>query len=223
MVDAQIADDKTITLHCPNTGSMKNCLYEASTIWYSDSGNPKRKYPCTFEMAEVPVLFGDHSRQCMAGVNTSRANALVIEAIENGIIKELQGYSTLKPEQKYGEENSRIDILLTAEHQPDCYVEVKNVTMALGNGTGCFPDAVTSRGTKHLRELIRVAQNGERAVVFFCVQHTGIEVFRSADDIDPEYGQTLREAASKGVEILAYGADLSPKEIALKFKIFTDL
>ena len=189
---------------------MLNCAEPGSTIWYSRSDNPKRKYPNTFELVETE----DGS---LAGINTGKANALVREALEAGLIKELKGYAHIKSEVRYGSENSRIDFCLSGNDQDerDCFVEVKSVTLGLGNGLGMFPDAVTARGSKHLRELIQVHQQGNRAVLLFCVQHTGIERVEPADDIDPVYAATLKDAVKSGVEVLAYRADISPEEIKL--------
>ncbi|NIB42905.1 DNA/RNA nuclease SfsA [Pseudomaricurvus alkylphenolicus] len=207
LADVRLPDGKEITIHCPNTGSMKNCLAEGSPCWFSTSDNPKRKYPNTWEIATTPD--GD-----LAGINTGRANALVVEAIESGVVAELQGYDELKTEVRYGEERSRIDILLSRGDER-CYVEVKNVTLCEGAGQGFFPDAVSSRGTKHLRELALMASQGHRAVLMFCVQHSGIESVSPAQSIDPEYANTLREVVAEGVEVVAYKARLDPTEIVL--------
>ncbi len=192
LTDIELADGSVITIHCPNTGSMKNCLFPGETVWFSTSDNPKRKYPHTFEIMTTPT--GD-----MIGVNTGRANDLAEEGIRSGAITELQGYRNLKREVKYGDENSRIDLFLSDGEQANCYVEVKSCTL-LENNCGYFPDAVTSRGQKHLRELILMKQQGYRAVLLFLVQHTGITKVAPADHIDPEYGQLLREAAKKGLK-----------------------
>lgn len=215
MADVELSDGSQITLHCPNTGSMKNCLYPGHRVWFSDSHNPRRKYPCTWEQAEIPVQFGSEEKMTLAGLNTSRANALVEELLTNSGVTSLSQYQDIRREVKYGSENSRVDFLLTSEGLPDCYLEVKSVTLAMGDGLGLFPDAVTSRGTKHLRELTEICGQGGRAVLFFCVQHTGIDRVAPADDIDPVYGKVLREAATAGVEVMAWGAEISPEEITL--------
>lgn len=215
MADVELADGSLITLHCPNTGSMKNCLYPGYRVWYSDSGNPRRKYPCTWEQAEIPVVFNGEERLTLAGLNTGRANALVEELLLSGQVSELAGYQTHRREVRYGEENSRIDLLLQQEGLPDCYVEVKSVTLAMGNGLGLFPDAVTSRGTKHLRELTQMVADGHRSVLFFCVQHTGIDHVAAAKAIDPVYAEELQKAVAAGVEVMAWGADMSPENIGL--------
>lgn len=211
LADVVLADGSLLTMHCPNTGSMKGCAKPGSKIWYSRSNNEKRKYPHTFELIEL-------EDSAIASINTGRANALVKEAIEQDLIAELAGYEQVKAEVKYGKENSRIDFLLR-EHpdrpEQSCYVEVKSVTLGLGAGLGKFPDAVTTRGAKHLRELMEMKAAGHRAVLFFCVQHTGIEKVEPADEIDPEYGRILRKAEAAGVEIMAYRANISPQEITL--------
>ncbi|MCW8126966.1 DNA/RNA nuclease SfsA [Microbulbifer halophilus] len=206
LADIEAPSGEAFTIHCPNTGSMKNCWVEHSPCWYSDSGNPKRKYRHTLEVTTTP-------EGALAGVNTGRANALVEEAIGSGVVAELQGYAGLRREVRYGAENSRIDLLLSGE-PGDCYVEVKNVTLAEG-ARGLFPDAVSSRGAKHLRELQKLAEGGVRAVLFYCVQHTGIETVEAAREIDPGYAAALDEAVAAGVEVLAYRAKIGASEIAL--------
>lgn len=201
LADVELPDTSLITLHCPNTGSMKNCLYPGNRVWYSDSGNPKRKYPCTW-------YFTEDLQQNIIGIHTGLSNQLAREAILSGRIADLSGYGKLTSEMRYGDQNSRIDFYLS-EHErelPDCYVEVKNVSLLSQDGVGLFPDAVTTRGQKHLEELILVRQQGYRAVLLFCVQHSGIERLMPADQIDPVYGGLLRKASAEGVEVLAYGA-----------------
>lgn len=203
--DVRLPNGESLTLHCPNTGSMKNCVLEEAPCWYSTSDNPKRKYLHTLEVVTTP---GGH----FAGVNTGRANALVETAIKNGVIKELQGYSSLRREVVYGAEKSRVDFLLTdsSDDPRPCYVEVKSVTLMEDSGQGLFPDAISARGSKHLRELMAMVQQGYRAVLLFCVQHTGIEWVEPADAIDPVYGRHLRDALALGVEVLAYQARIDP-------------
>ena len=215
LADIQLPDGSEITLHCPNTGSMKNCLFSGHKVWFSDSGNPKRKYPCTWEQAEIPVVFDGSLRMTRAGLNTGVANKIVEELLIHRTIVELSRYQTVRREVKYGEENSRVDFLLQQEGLPDCYVEVKSVTLAMGDGLGLFPDSVTTRGAKHLRELAQICAEGGRAVLLFCVQHTGIDRVSPADEIDPEYGKELRKAMRAGVEIMAWGAELTSESIEL--------
>lgn len=204
--DMELEDGSVETAHCPNTGSMQNCLVEGSLCYFSRSDNPKRKLKTTLEY--VTCTSG-----MLACINTHRANQIVKEALFAGRVQELLGYSNIASEVKYGEEKSRIDFKLSEEGRPDCYVEVKSVTLAEEGDEGLigyFPDAVTTRGQKHLRELMAMRGEGCRAVLLFCVQHQDIEVVRPATHIDPEYSRLLFEAVKAGVEVLAYQARLSP-------------
>ena len=162
----------------------------------------------------------------LIGVNTGKANRLVREAIESRLVKELAGYADMRAEVRYGvDKKSRVDFVLSNQSSStamECYVEVKSVTLldeTCGEGVGLFPDAISERGTRHLNELMHVARNGQRAVLFFCVQHTGIGEVRPADDIDPVYGQTLRKALVSGVEMLAYRADINPGTMVLRERL----
>lgn len=202
LADVKLADGAEITAHCPNTGSMLGCQPDNARVVLSASDNPKRKLKYTWELVEAePGIW--------ACINTARPNGQAREAIESGVVSELTGYATCRPEVRYGQEKSRIDLHLSGhENQPDAWVEVKNVTLC-EQGTGYFPDAVSTRGQKHLRELMAQAEVGERAILLFVVNHTGIEVVKPADHIDPTYGQLLREAYKAGVEVLAYRAELA--------------
>lgn len=207
LADLVLEDGGELTAHCPNTGSMKNCIVPGSDCWYSESDNPNRKLKATLEITTTPS-------GALAGVNTGRPNRLVEEGIYQGVVKELQGYATLRREVPYGSEKSRIDLLL--ENATDkCFVEVKNVTLEADNNVLLFPDAVTSRGTKHLRELMEMRREGHRAVLFFCVQHNRAMSVGPAQEIDPDYCKTLEQAIDAGVEVLAYRCKLTPGEIAL--------
>ena len=210
LADIELENGEIVTIHCPNTGSMKNCQFPEHKVWFSVSDNPKRKYSHTWELMATPE---NH----LIGINTGRANKLAVEAIESDVITELSGYSDIKTEVKYGSENSRIDILLQSADKADCYIEVKSCTLR-ENEQGYFPDAVTTRGQKHLRELIQVVESGQRAVLLFVVQHTGIRQVSPAKHIDPKYAELLIEAVTKGVEVLAYGAKLSPSNITITHK-----
>ena len=221
--DICTADGDLITVHCPNTGSMKNCQVEGSPCWYSLSNNPKRKLAGTLEV--VTSAFGN-----LAGVNTGRPNHLVREAIENDLIPELRGYASLRTEVRYGEEKSRIDLLLEGGHDEEnsecdsqsgnqracCYVEVKNVTLDCGDGRAQFPDSVTTRGSKHLRELMAMRAAGHRAVLFFCVQLSGVEEVSVAAHIDPVYAETLTAALAAGVEVIVWQAHMTDSCISLQ-------
>ncbi|MFY2507712.1 DNA/RNA nuclease SfsA [Vibrio pectenicida] len=210
LADIRLSDGSEITIHCANTGAMTGCATPDNTIWYSTSNNPKRKYPHSWELTKTEN--GD-----TICVNTARANQLAVEAIESGTINELIGYEQIKTEVQYGDENSRIDILLMSSQRPNCYIEVKSVTLLdeLHQGQGYFPDAVTTRGQKHLRELTKMVQNGYRAVLLFTVLHSGIEKVSPAHHIDPQYSKLLKSAQEQGVEVLCYTAQLSNTEMKL--------
>ncbi|PKG79955.1 DNA/RNA nuclease SfsA [Shewanella sp. Actino-trap-3] len=201
LADIMLPNGQAITIYCPNTGSMKNCLFPSEKVWFSTSDNPKRKYAHTWEIMQT-------DQQQLIGINTNRANALAEEAIHKQVITELQGYDKLKREVKYGNENSRIDILLTSQNRPECYIEVKSCTLLEGQ-EGYFPDAVTTRGQKHLRELSHMVALGHRAILLFVVQHSGITSVRPARHIDPQYADLLQQAVSNGVEVLAYKTQCS--------------
>lgn len=210
LADVEMPDGEIITVHTPNTGAMTGCAEPGSTVWLRDVNNPKRKYRYSWEVTE-------NLRGMMVGVHTGITNSLVSEAIEYGVVGELQGYTNILQEVRYGEEGSRIDLLL--EGHPDgrdCYVEIKNVTTCDAQGLGYFPDAVSARASKHLRELMAMVEQGHRAVIFFCVQRGDVEAVRPADEIDPLYGRTLRLALDAGVEALAYRARVSPEEVVLE-------
>lgn len=208
LADVVTPNGETLTLHCPNTGAMTGCATPGDTVWYSTSSNIKRKYPHTWEITQT----ADGEYIC---VNTLRANQLVKEAISQDFIPELRGYNTLKSEVKYGSESSRIDFMLQADDRPECYIEVKSVTLA-EKDNGYFPDAVTLRGQKHLRELMSVAAAGKRAVLLFAVLHSAIGRFSPARHIDLKYAQLLNEAQKQGVEVLVYKAELSADNITLR-------
>ncbi|EJM47782.1 sugar fermentation stimulation protein [Pseudomonas sp. GM33] len=206
LTDIETVDGELLTIHCPNTGSMLNCQVEGGQVWFSRSNDPKRKLPGTWEIGETPQgrLF------C---VNTARANGLVEEALRGGVITELNGFTGLKREVAYGQENSRIDFRLDYPEGP-AYIEVKSVTLGFdGTAVAAFPDAVTQRGAKHLRELAHLARDGIRAVQLYCVCLTGIEAVRPAQEIDAAYAQALREAIECGVEVLAYAVSLNHQEM----------
>ncbi|MBY7660887.1 DNA/RNA nuclease SfsA [Vibrio cyclitrophicus] len=214
LTDIKLPDGSERTIHCANTGAMTGCATPGNTVWYSTSDNAKRKYPNSWEISETDK----GHRIC---VNTARANQLAVEAIENGTIVELLGYNALRTEVKYGSENSRIDILLEDSEKPLCYIEVKSVTLldeqeTSTKGQGFFPDAVTTRGQKHLRELTEMVESGNRAVLLFTVLHSGIEKVSAAHHIDAKYSLLLKQAQDAGVEVLCYKAELSSTQIQLK-------
>jgi sugar fermentation stimulation protein A len=198
-----------ITATCPNTGSMMGLLDEGNPVWLSVSDNPKRKYAHTWEMVEAVNAAGTPAR---VGLNTGLPNKLVEEAILAGKVDALTGYESLKREQKYGK-NSRIDILLSNEAGPACYVEVKNVTLSREGGVAEFPDAVTARGAKHLAELADMVREGHRAVMVYLAQRSDAETFRLAGDIDPAYLDAWKSATDAGVESIALACHLDDEEI----------
>ncbi|EJD6368324.1 DNA/RNA nuclease SfsA [Providencia rettgeri] len=207
LADVTLPNGEEITIHCANTGAMTGCATPGDTIWYSTSDNPKRKYPYSWELTQTAN--GD-----FICINTLRANQLVAQALAEKHIPELSEYSVIKPEMKYGSENSRIDFFLSNSELPDCFIEVKSVTL-LENGHGFFPDAVTLRGQKHLRELSQIAKEGKRAILLFVALHTGIHVASAAAHIDKKYAQLLEEARQSGVEVLCYQADITVQQMAL--------
>lgn len=209
LADVDLSGGEVITAHCPNTGSLMGCLEPGSKVWLSRSEKPHRKYPYTWELVQA-------AGRVTVGINTGLSNILVREALESGVIAELKGYASIRKEVRFGDENSRVDLLLEDHVQlPRCYLEVKNVTAAVDGGVALFPDAVSVRGTRHLRELSRVVESGARAALCFCVQRSDVGEVRPADQIDPRYGKALREAIASGVEVMAYRARVSPKEIRL--------
>ncbi len=210
LADIQLPDG-VITAACPNTGSLMGCCEAGSRVWLSESDNPSRKYRHTWELVEVGEV--------MVGINTGLPNALVAEAIAAGTVAELAGYSSMRREVAFGEERSRVDLLLEGEGRAPCYIEVKNVTAAAHKGIALFPDCVSERGSKHLRELMRLARAGLRPVQVYCVQRGDVGEVRPADGIDPVYGRTLREAIAAGVEVMAYRARVDATEIRLMERI----
>ena len=208
LADVRMLDGTVITAYTPNTGSMKGCSKPGSRIWLSDSGSRTCKSPLTWELVEA-------APGTLVGINTGLSNKLVGEAIDNGTISELQGYNQMRGEVRYGRENSRIDLLLQDEGRHSCYVEVKNVTLVKGDAAW-FPDAVTVRGSKHLRELAAMREQGHRAVIFFCIQRADTLQMRPADCIDPAYAAGLRSAIAAGVEAYAYKADVTLSGITLR-------
>ena len=205
LADVLTAEGKEITVYCPNTGTMRSCSTPQSPVMLSTSPNPKRKYPQTLEM----VRGGD----TWIGVNTGLTNTIVAEAIQAGRIKELQDIDTITREVATSK-SSRLDLLLK-QGDEKIYVEIKNCSL-VEDGWAMFPDAVTTRGTKHLTELARLVKNGYRGIIFFCIQRGDAERFRPAAHIDPLYAKTLAEVSKKGVQILAYQAEVLPESITIQ-------
>lgn len=215
LADIRLPNGNILTVHCPNTGSMRACAEPGWKAWYSLSDNKTRKYPGTWELVR-------NGQGHYIGINTQRANRLVEEGLVLGRIKELKGYGRIRAEQYYGSRKSRIDFLLEdhPRRKGPCYVEVKSVTLLAepdspNKGIGLFPDAVSVRARRHLEELIAVKEKGARAVLLYCVQHTGIKEVRAARDIDPAYAKWLQHAKSAGVEIMAFSTRITTRESLL--------
>lgn len=208
LADVEFPDGTRATVHCPNTGAMLGCANAGARIYVSRSSNPARKYPLTWEMVEaLPRVW--------VGIHTGRTNALVREGLEDGVLRELAGYRHVQGEVTLGK-GFRVDFQLRGHgNRPDCCLEVKNVTAAVEDGVAFFPDAVSERATRHLRELMVQVACGQRAVLCFCVQRDDVFEVRPADAIDPVYGATLRTALDAGVEVMAYVARVAPDEVRL--------
>lgn len=209
LADVVLDSGERVTCHCPNTGSMMGCRDPGSRVWLSHSTRSGRKYAFTWELVELPG-------PVIVGIHTGRANGLVREALEAGRIPPLAGYGSIEPEVRLPEHGTRIDFRLTGAGELPCYVEVKNVTAAVAEGVAQFPDAVSQRGTRHLEQLLRLVEGGNRAALVFCVQRDDAREVRPADTIDPAYGRALRQAQAAGVEVYALGARVTPGVIELE-------
>ena len=218
LADVRLESGDEITAHCANPGAMLGVKEPGSTVWLSPANNPKRKLKFSWELIET----NDYNKKVLVGINTNLPNKLAEEAILNGTIKELQGFSNLRREVKYGQ-NSRIDILLENEtdtHQiTPCYVEVKNVHLLRQENKAEFPDSVTSRGAKHLNELSDMVKEGKRAVMLYLIQREDCETFALARDIDENYHEAFLKAKDAGVEAIAYKCSLTTKEIKVTKRV----
>lgn len=230
LADVERADGSTLTLHCPNTGAMTGCSTPGSRVWFSQSDNPKRKYPHTLEVIEplefVSAVSSDSEsadETVKVGINSSKANALVDEAIKAGVIAELIAPQALRREVAVPDEAGRFDFGFTDAAGVSGFVEVKSVTLCLAEGVGAFPDSVSERALRHVQALTRRVAAGQRAVLLFCVQHTGIKRVRCAHEIYPEYAQAVAASAAAGVEVLAYECAVGPAEIAVVGRLPVDL
>jgi len=213
LADVKLDTGEIVTAHCPNTGSMKGCSEPGRTVYLSSHDNPKRKYKYTWELIIMSTS--------MVGVNTLVPNRLVFKSIDQKLIPELSEYNSIRREVKIGE-HSRIDLMLTDGGAKRCYVEIKNCTL-VDEGIARFPDAVTSRGLKHIIELENLAEAGHRCMMFYFIQRMDAQVFRPADNIDPAYGRRLRQAVEKGIEVLAYDVRIDLQGIELNKKIICEL
>jgi sugar fermentation stimulation protein A len=213
LADVQLENGPKVTAHCPNSGSMQACSEPGRTVYVSYHDDPKRKLKYTWELIDMPTS--------LVGVNTQVPNRLVHQSILDGMVDELTGYDESEREVKAGL-NSRLDLRLTGAGRRTCFVEVKNCTL-VSDRTALFPDAVTTRGHKHLLELERLLADGCRCVMFYLIQRMDAHVFKPADHIDPAYGQALRQVVKRGVEILAYDVRIDLQRIVLNRKIPHDL
>jgi len=207
LADVELDDGTVVTAHCTNSGSMKSCLEDGAEVFLTPVTDPKRKTKFTWEMIKI--------NSDWVGINTGNPNKLAFEAISNGQIPELAGYTNVKREVKFGD--SRFDIYAENELEK-CFVEVKNVTLKDGK-YALFPDAVTVRGQKHLHTLMEVKRNGIRAVMLYIIQRCDVQVFAPAVEIDPEYAKILKQAVNVGVEIIPMQAKVTPEKIELVKKL----
>ena len=208
--DVAMDDGRHITAHCPNPGSMLGLNLAGMPVWLSRSDNPKRKLAHTLELVGVE---GGH-----VGVNALWANKLASEALAAGVVSELAGYPVVRPEVKYGEA-SRVDFLLTGSGRPDCYVEVKSVTLCRGERLAEWPDSVSSRGARHLVELEAMVAAGNRAALLFVVQRNDCDRFDLAHDLDSAFSRALAGAMAAGVEVLVYGCDIDPVQVRISRRL----
>ena len=209
LADVRLDSGELVTAHCANSGTMKECSEPGRLVYLSLHDNPKRKLKYTWEMIKMPTS--------LVGVNTMVPNRLVKKSIEDGLVEQLKGYENVKAEIKVSD-RSRLDLLLTNGDKEKCFVEIKNCTL-VKDGLASFPDAVTTRGRKHLMELQRLAKEGNRSIIFFLVQRMDAKAFSSADNIDPAYGKELRKAKNNGVEIIVYDVIIDLNRIVLGKKI----
>jgi sugar fermentation stimulation protein A len=205
LTDIRLKDGQRITAHCPNTGSMRGCCEPERPVYVSFHDNPKRKLKYTWELIEMA--------DSLVGVNTQIPNRLVFHSIQNNLIPELIGFKQIKREVRAGN-HTRFDLCLSNGPKTSCYVEVKNCTL-VEDGLASFPDAVTSRGLKHLLELQKQVAQGNQGVIFFLVQRMDAKSFSPADHIDPAYGRALREAVINGVKMLVYDVSIDLKSVCL--------
>ena len=205
LADVVLDDGTPLTVHCPNTGAMTGCAPDGARVWLSHSDNKTRKYPHTWELVETP--------QGMACIHSARANKVVREGIEQGRLPEFAPYPSIQSEVRYGE-GSRADLLLSND-DARVFVEVKSVTLCLEEGLGAFPDAVSARAQKHIRELVNVVDECTRAVLVFCVMHEGIQRVTGARHIDPAYCETLAAGIEAGLEVQAWRCAVSDAALTL--------
>jgi sugar fermentation stimulation protein A len=206
LADVRFDSGEEAVVHCPNPGGMLGCAVPGWRALASDSGNPGRKLRHTLEMV--------HNGRCWIGVNPALANAVAAEGLRAGLVSDLADYPDMRREAVWGE-GTRFDFRLTGM-RGECYVEVKSVTLVMEDGYSAFPDAVTVRGARHIRELLAARAAGHRAVLLFVVQRAdGLKGFRAAAEIDPVYAESLRQAHAAGLEVYAHLAEVGPEGITL--------
>ena len=213
LADVKLKTDEVVTAHCPNTGSMSGCSEPGRPVYLSYHDNPNRKYPYTWELIRMPTS--------LVGVNTLVPNRLLYESLVAGALPEFKGIQEVQKEVRVGD-RSRIDLSLLDRKGARSFVEIKNCTLVT-EGVAQFPDAVTSRGLKHIKELQKLAGQGHRVVMFYFIQRTDAVCFRPADHIDPAYGNQLRKAVKMGLEVLAYDVAVTTRQIRLNQRIPTEL
>ena len=207
-VDVKIKD-KTITAHCPNTGSMYGLLKKGNKVWVTKSDNPNRKLKYTLQIIE--------DKKSKVGVNTHLTNKIVYHALENNLIKEFDKKIEIKPETKFGT-NTRFDFLIT-QKKFKAFIEVKNVTLSRIKNLAEFPDAITSRGLKHINELLKASNMGYKIFILYLIQRNDCKLFKIAEDVDPEYSNSLIKAVKKKLNILCYDCKFLTKGIKLNKKV----
>ena len=207
LADVLLDTGETVVTHVANPGAMLGLAEPGMRVWLSRSDSRTRTLPWSLELVEADGT--------IVGIHTGHPNRLVAEAITAGAIPELAGYTTVRREVAYGT-NSRVDFLLSAPDRPDAYVEVKNVHLSRRKGRAEFPDSVTARGAKHLAELAKVAERGERAVMLYLVQRGDAEAMSLARDIDPAYAKAFDRALASGVEAIAYACRVTKVEIEVE-------
>jgi sugar fermentation stimulation protein A len=207
-VDVKIKD-KTITAHCPNTGSMYGLLKKGNKVWVTKSDNPNRKLKYTLQIIE--------DKKSKVGVNTHLTNKIVHHALKNNLIKEFDKKIEIKPETKFGK-NTRFDFLIT-QQKFKAFIEVKNVTLSRIKNLAEFPDAITSRGLKHINELLKASNMGYKIFILYLIQRNDCKLFKIAEDVDPEYSNSLVKAVKKKLNILCYDCKFSSKGIKLNQKV----
>ena len=201
--------NKTITAHCPNSGSMMGLLNEGCKVWFSKSDNPKRKLKYTLQIVSV--------NKKLVGVNTHLTNKIILESLKEKKIKSLIKFSNIKSEVKFSDQ-TRFDFLIS-NRKEKCFLEVKNVTLVREKNIAEFPDAITSRGTKHLKELITAKKKGYESYILYLIQRDDCKTFKIAQDIDEEYKNAFETALKNGVKVLCYDCKLSSEEIKINNQI----